>query len=143
MKCGECTLCCDLFPVKWLDKPMNTSCVHCDIGCKIHETKPSECSDFNCAYVQMEKANIELRPDNCGVIFEKLSDNIFFGTLNPNTTLTEFGKKQVYNFVKQGYSVVLASIKKTTNKFFINENHIEEEIRKEFSNQLKVRYGNL
>lgn len=136
LNCGECTLCCDLFPVRWLDKPPNSSCKFCEGGCTIHKMKPPECSDFNCAYVQMKKGNIELRPDKCGIIFEKLSDKIFFGTVDPKREPSDLGKRQAFNFVEQGYSVVLASSKRVGNLFLINKNHNEEEIRRELSERI-------
>ena len=141
MECGECTLCCDLFPVKWLNKPANTKCVHCDLGCKIHDTKPAECTDFDCAYVQMENIPIDLRPDKCGIIFEKLDDKIFYGTVNHNAKISDFGKGQINAFLKQGYSVILASLKEKEPKFFINEEHNEKEIRNEFTKHINLRYG--
>jgi hypothetical protein len=109
MNCGDCTLCCDLFPVKWLDKPANTKCKHCDKGCKIHDTKPAECRDFDCMYIQVENIPISLRPDNCKVIFEKLDDQTIHGTLDSKHELTEAAKKQIQSFIQQGYKVILGA----------------------------------
>ena len=140
MVCGECTLCCDLFEVKWLNKPVNTKCIHCDLGCKIHDEKPSECTDFDCAYIQSKVTNINLRPYKCGIIFEKLSDNIFYGTVNPNQKPTKYAFAQINNFITQGFSVVLGSIKEPTNKFIISDKHEELVIRNEFAEYLLNRY---
>ena len=130
--CGECTLCCTLFPVRWLEKPINTPCVHCDAGCMIHETKPAECSDFNCAYTQMAKENINLRPDKCGIIFEKLSSELRYGTVVPGMEISESAHRQIANFLAQGFSVVLSAIDKKDNCFAINEAHDEGHIRAQF-----------
>ena len=132
MECGQCTACCTLYPVEWLDKPVNTPCIHCDGGCKIQDTKPKECSDFNCAYLQMKSDNINLRPDNCGIIFEKHSERIFYGILIPDMEISKSGHGQIQSFLNQGYSVVLSSISERHNKYLISQNHKEEEIRMEF-----------
>jgi hypothetical protein len=143
-KCGECTLCCTLFPVKWLNKPPLTDCKHCILkkGCGIQDTKDDECRDFDCMYVQVGNIPIDLRPDKCGIIFEKWSDKIIYGTLDPNNEPSDMAKGQIQNFVQQGFSVVLASIKETTNKFFISKNHKEQDIRDEFYKLINT-YGNL
>ena len=132
MECGQCTACCTLYPVEWLDKPVNTPCIHCDNGCKIQDAKPKECSDFNCAYLQMKSDNINLRPDNCGIIFEKHSERIFYGILIPDMEISKSGHGQIQSFLNQGYSVVLSSISERHNKYLISQNHKEDEIRMEF-----------
>jgi hypothetical protein len=107
--CGECTLCCDLFPVKWLNKPVNSPCIFCNKGCTIHSDKPAECTDFDCMYIQSGTSRIELRPDKCKVIFEKTSDDTIRGTLDAKFEVTEIVKKQIKSFVKQGYTVILGA----------------------------------
>ena len=143
MDCGECTLCCELFPVKWLSKPANEPCIHCDNGCAIHETKPKECSGFDCAFVQGVDVAVKFRPDNCGVIFERLTDKIFYGTVNHNKEISEDGKTQARGFVRQGFSVVLGSLRKKKPFFMINEKHDEIDIGVEFMKQIEMRYGNI
>ena len=134
--CGECTLCCTLFKVDWLEKPENTPCIHCDTGCAIHNEKPKECTDFNCSYIQSSVDNENMRPDKCGIIFEMLTGKIFFGTVSGNVSYA--GYRQVENFLDQGFSVVLS--KNGEPEFIINDRHKESEIRKEFSETLN---GNL
>lgn len=36
MKCGDCTLCCKLLDISWMNSPVNEYCKECDIniGCK-------------------------------------------------------------------------------------------------------------
>jgi hypothetical protein len=110
MKCGECTLCCTLFSVKWLDKPVNTDCIHCVAkkGCSIQETKDVECIEYQCAYTQMEKVSEKLRPDNCGVVFEKLEDDLMFGTKSPKHKDFKFVQGQINAFLKEGINVVIS-----------------------------------
>ena len=134
--CGDCTACCDLFPVDELGKTMNEKCVHCEGGCTIYVDRPRSCSLFECAYLQ-SSAPESLRPDNCGVIYEKLSDRLFFGTAF--RVATEQGVAQARAFVAQGFSVVVAS---STGRFqprvYIAEGHDENEIRDEFFGRVKA-----
>ena len=140
-KCGECTLCCTLFPIKEINKPINTECVYCDKGCMIWDTKPEECTKFNCAYLQ-SSAGINLRPDRCGIIFEKVSERLFFGTVSPNRKPSEYALQQITNFNNQGYSVILSSLDTVYNRLFLADIHNELEIQAEFSKYLE-KYGNL
>lgn len=108
MECGDCTLCCDLLYIKELNKPSNTLCTFCDKGCTIHNGKPKECASFKCAYYQMKVASEKMRPDNCGVIFEKLEDDLMFGSVNPKHKDFSFIQGQIQFFLKEGINVVLA-----------------------------------
>ena len=143
MNCEECTLCCTMFPVNWLNKEMNTDCKHCNLGCMIHDTKPSECSDYNCMYAQVENVPKALRPDISGIIFDKMTDKIIYGMLDPKKNPSEIGKKQIGAFISQGFSVIMASSKKTENRYLINPAHDENEIRKEFTQCITNRYGRI
>lgn len=109
MECGGCTLCCELLPVQWLNKPVNVMCAYCDHGCTIQDTKDQECKDFNCMYAQVKGIPVDLRPDNCKVIFEKHPDNLIIATLDARYELSETAKKQIASFVKQGYTVRLGA----------------------------------
>jgi len=144
-KCGECTVCCTVLPISWLNKPANTPCKHCLVGggCNVHLTKDSECKDFNCAYIQSGNTHVELRPDNCGIMFERLSDNIFYGTVVPGVEVTETGKNQIRSFNNQGYSVVLFSFKEPKPLLFLNNDHRKDSIEEEFNKHLRSleQYG--
>lgn len=138
--CGGCTACCDLFPVRALAKPPNTKCQHCDAGCLIHETRPQECRDFDCMWLQ-STAPIEIRPDRCGIIFEKLSDRLIYGSvLQP---ITAEGARQAHAFVGQGFSVVLAKNTGGAPRLLLNPKHTKESVDQEFRQHLEDRYGNL
>jgi hypothetical protein len=69
--CGTCTLCCKVMAVQALDKPVGAWCQHCapGRGCKIHETRPSECRAFNCLWLGDPKFPENLRPDRTKVVF--------------------------------------------------------------------------
>lgn len=142
MECGECTLCCDLFPVAWLNKPALEVCKHvCESGCAVHETKPQECSGFDCAYAQHEVAPIELRPDHCNVVFEKINNTLFYGTQVPGKALTKFALGQIMTFNKQNYSVIIMEPGTEGPKLFVADTHNEQKVKLQFNNHLKKRYG--
>src|SRR5438876_465913 len=52
-KCGRCTLCCKVPPIKELDKPHDQWCQHCDAsrGCRIYADRPEVCREFYCGYL--------------------------------------------------------------------------------------------
>lgn len=131
-ECGDCTLCCRLLPVQWMDSPAGELCSECEegIGCRIFEEVDERCKKFSCMYNQVENARIELRPDNCGVIFEKLNDKLIFGTVEDE--MTEHGKAQCHSFVKQGFSVVLDSWKNKKLFVLAEEGRTKDEVIREF-----------
>ena len=138
MKCEECTMCCELLEIKELKKPAFTMCKFCKNGCSIHGSHPEECKKFECAYLQMENVNINLRPDKCKVVFEKLSDNIFFGTIHPDYELTLIARGQIKAFGQQGFSTIISSKFKKPS-LFLAEGHTEQQIKEEFEKILKTR----
>jgi len=114
MECGECTLCCTLLDIPWMDSKAGEPCKFCDKGCTIHETKDERCSEYMCAYNQAEIASQKMRPDNCGVIFEKLEDDLMFGTINPEHKDFSFMSGQIDSFLKEGINVVVSKNGKST-----------------------------
>ena len=117
MECGDCTLCCDLLPVKWLQKPVNTVCKYCDKGCMIHETKEEECKEFNCMYAQVEDIPLELRPDKSHVIFEKHSDSSIVATLDARFKMTPIAERQIkaLNFLQNRKTIFSSDYQKNLN----------------------------
>ena len=138
-ECGECTLCCELLYIKELNKPSNTLCTFCDKGCTIHNDKPKECQTFKCAYYQMKKVSIKLRPDNCGVIFEKLEDDLMLGTMNSKHKDFSFVQGQVSFFLKEKINVVLS---KQGIPIVYHLDGIPPETILKRIHTLKNRYGN-
>lgn len=78
--CGSCSLCCDLVAVTALAKPECQLCRHAEPGrpggaCTIYEARPEECRTFRCVWLISQEDEdktplpIELRPDNCHVVF--------------------------------------------------------------------------
>lgn len=140
MECGGCTFCCDILPVNWLKKPAMQSCIHCDNGCKIHTEKPAECTDFECEYTKSKKSHTDVRPDNLGIMFEKLTDNIILGTMHPLAEMGDIAKGQITHFCNNGLSVVVKKPNEQTN-VYLAEGHTGLWIRKEFNEYLNHRYG--
>lgn len=124
-------MCCTLFDVPELDKPSMKDCVHCavNVGCKIWKNRPQVCRDFVCAYYQDDSAPMTLRPDKCGVVFEKIKDQLFFGTLHPDYDLSQIVKDQVYYFNKDGFSVVIRDIKNNQMLFSLAQGHTQPMIQ--------------
>jgi len=136
MECGECTACCSVLKIDALDKPAYTPCTHCNKGCTIHKTKPQTCTEFECGYYQGKNIPIELRPDNCGIIFIKKTDRIFSGLIVPGVEVTDIAKGQIKAFNDQGYSVIL--LKQGANQFhlMLADGHRAEDIYKEYQEYL-------
>lgn len=136
MECGDCTVCCTLSVVHELNKKVGEHCVYCiNNGCEIYGKHPQVCKDFECAYLQ-GGANIELRPDKCGIMFFKKSDRIFCGVLVPEIPVTDLAKGQIISFKKQGYSIVLLKLGEGLH-VEVAEGHNKEEIYREYINTLK------
>lgn len=77
--CGDCTRCCTLMQVPHLNKPACVTCTHVvEGGCGIYNTRPKECADFECIWLQTQKTPQpwpkRLRPDRCGVMFTPTVD---------------------------------------------------------------------
>jgi hypothetical protein len=106
MKCGECTACCTLLPVTKIKKLAGVVCRHLKEGkCEINDSKPIECSEFECDYCQTDNASIDLRPDNCKMIFQRMTDKVYVGTLHPGYDITEVARAHITSLNKQGFKV--------------------------------------
>ena len=156
MDCGECTECCELLKIDSrkplqddeieqveIYSPAGELCNHCEknVGCKIHEMRPLICRTFQCAYTQHEDAPIELRPDKCGVIFEKLDDELIVGTIRPNKQITSAGIGQIQSFNKQGYSVVLTKYDTAEVKVFENNKEERRDVMVKFAKYRRIADG--
>lgn len=141
-KCGECTLCCYLLPVASLKKDAGVLCKHCVLtkGCAIYNSRPADCREFRCAYYQMDKVSVDLRPDNCKIIFEKVSDTIFFGTQDPRFEMTQVAKAQIQSFNSQGFSVIISTQDKGRHTY-LAKNHTERQIKREVQQFLEGQHG--
>lgn len=107
MECGACTSCCTLLKVDELNKAAGEECKHCTFKCEIYSTRPQSCRDLSCAYHQMQNVSIRLRPDYCGVVFEKLADDLMFGSVDPNHKDLSVIHGQINYFLNEGINTVL------------------------------------
>lgn len=140
MECGDCTLCCLLLPVPEIKKPANILCKYCDGQCSIYDRRPEECKLFNCVYKQMDKAFINLRPDKCKVIFEKMTGNIIHGTLHPDYDIKDIVKKQINMFLEEGYSVIIESLQFKNLHIYPTKNILSLDVYKEFKKKVEEKY---
>src|SRR5215475_10884455 len=68
--CGSCTLCCKLLVIETLNKPRNRWCDHCDVGhgCRVYDTRPSECRDFNCGFLTLPQLDEAWLPSTAKLV---------------------------------------------------------------------------
>jgi hypothetical protein len=131
-------MCCLLLQIKETDSKPCVYCKHCEpnVGCKIYDSRPDECRIFECSWKQMENAHIDLRPDNCHVVFEKWSDNVIVGSMN-TPDISDLIMAQIDYFRSEGISVLMVNYFERYRTYFLAENHTKEFIRKEIENSIK------
>lgn len=70
--CGDCCLCCHTLGVRELEKPALKWCEHCDVGsshaCKIYESRPQSCRDFQCLWLTAPQTPEAMWPKRSGVV---------------------------------------------------------------------------
>lgn len=123
-QCGECTACCVLLEITDTASKPNEVCKHCDlgVGCKIYDQRPQGCKEFMCMWLQMGYVHPDLRPDRCGLMFEKFSDEVICGvTSGHGVTRNVLG--QIEAFVQEGFSVVIMNHAKRQKSFFLAKGH--------------------
>jgi len=138
MECGNCTLCCKLLNIKETDSKPTEYCKYCtpEIGCNIYDERPESCRIFECAWKQMEKAHIDLRPDKCNVLFEKWSDNVMVGSMNVSY-ISDLVEKQIDHFRSEGISVIMLNNFEKYRTYFYAEGHTREFVQEEIENSVK------
>ena len=89
--CGECQLCCKLFPVPVLDKPAGEWCRHsCAGGCAIHGPRqPEVCRHYDCYWKDHDDLPDECRPDRIGVVVTEAGNIMVEGHFLPVVTFQE------------------------------------------------------
>lgn len=68
--CNGCTLCCTAIRVDSMAKPEWTHCRHIEpgVGCRIYTTRPDDCRNWNCGYLQDEQIAEHWYPRQCGMV---------------------------------------------------------------------------
>lgn len=123
-ECGDCTLCCTLLELHEVASKIDETCRHCNNGCEIHDSKPDECKTYQCMWSQMETVGDELRPDKCGIIFDRASNDVITARLEKGKLMNPFVSGQVNAFINEGFSVNIFRGKEM--KTFLNDNHTQE-----------------
>lgn len=77
-RCGACTLCCKLLPVKEFRKPANTVCKYqrSGKGCTVHGTseQPTTCKIWACRWLMNEDTEDLARPDRSHYVIDITPD---------------------------------------------------------------------
>jgi hypothetical protein len=73
-ECGECSLCCKVFPIKEISKPKDTWCPHCRPsgkgGCTIYNSRPQICRAYRCAWLGWGDMGDEWFPAHCKMVMD-------------------------------------------------------------------------
>lgn len=139
MDCGNCTVCCKDLYIPETDSKEGELCKYCkeNVGCLIYDKRPEECRTFECCWKQMKYAHIDLRPDNCGVCFEKYSDKVIIGSSEDELSKLILG--QIGYFNREGISVLIVDFKKKERYYFLADGHtvpfVEGEIKTRWQRQ--------
>lgn len=112
-ECGGCVVCCYVAEIVELKKPANVLCRYAKLGegCGVYKDRPGSCKKFSCSWLNGELVNEELRPDKCGVMFEKLPGKetyvAFVDGSNPNAWKAELVQKEMQLMLQFGQSVII------------------------------------
>lgn len=72
--CGPCGLCCKVFAVEELAKPMGVQCAHFSAGCTIYAHRPTPCRTFQCVWLMDPEMPHRFRPDQTKVVLDQDPD---------------------------------------------------------------------
>lgn len=132
-ECDGCTMCCELLPVPQLQKPESVLCGQCEVkvGCRIHNVRPMVCRTFDCVYIQDIDMDLELRPDNCKVMFEKVTDTLYLALELPRN-VGSWKSEKVLGFIKElnkkGISIIVSSFTTAPKEFLLAEGVTKEQV---------------
>lgn len=77
----------------------------------------------------MEKVNKDLRPDHCGVLFEKINDTLFLATVDAELDeIMPIVKGQIRSFNNEGFSVMMQKFTPHESICFISQGADREAI---------------
>ena len=130
-KCDKCSLCCKILPIQEIKKPENILCINCNEGCSIYNNRPSSCKDFKCEWLIDNSMSTDLKPNNCDIIFEKISDKILIGNTdikNIDAWKKDNVKKYIKSLNDEGVSVVISSFSNSPKIFFLAKGDTKESV---------------
>ena len=106
-RCGDCTLCCSAIAVYELGKGTGTPCRHvAGNGCSIHCSRPAECRDFDCLWLQ-GWFDVAERPDALGVVFFVDCGVVCVTESSPGSSQNPRVQQVVRGFLEAGTSIVI------------------------------------
>lgn len=141
--CGECKACCTVIGVAELNKGNYLRCKHlCGSGCKIYDTKPTACTEYQCGY---RFGLVKDRPDRIGLIVDyqliPLPGAIRVWEVRKGAANTRKGKRLISMLRKKYDCEVAVANKETTTLLkqklvlrtptFVSEPIVDESIRQE------------
>jgi hypothetical protein len=77
--CGGCDLCCRLYEIDELAKPVHSACSHAlpEGGCGIHGAHPMTCRTFACMWLVREELDARWRPSEAGFVLRTEGLSLF------------------------------------------------------------------
>lgn len=137
-ECGSCTLCCKLLETHDIPSEIGIYCQHCasDSGCTIHDERPEECRIYQCMWSQMEHTAEELRPDRCGIIFDRISDDVICARLEKGEKIRDLTFGQINSFRNEGFSIMVFRDKDYT--YFLTKSHTNDYVKKVVNDSSKL-----
>tara|TARA_R110000772_G_scaffold17946_3_gene49862 strand:+ start:20048 stop:20506 length:459 start_codon:yes stop_codon:yes gene_type:complete len=135
-ECGDCTLCCELLPIGEINKPASVLCGDCVLtkGCSIYDKRPQSCRDFECSYISSDDMEEDLKPINCNVIFEKVTETVHLALIHPKD-LDAWQAEPVKNYIlglkANGISTIISSYTRAPKYTVVAEGRTKEDIWEE------------
>jgi hypothetical protein len=78
----------------------------------------------------MKVTTEELRPDICGVLFEKYSDKVIVGSTT-ESELSDLMLGQITYFQKEGISVLIVNQNEKTRTFYLADGHTRQSVKED------------
>jgi hypothetical protein len=119
-------MCCKELELHTVASAIGELCRYCTVGtgCQIYDSRPDECKQYQCMWSQMEHVADDLRPDRCGVIFDRSGDDVITGRINKDDDISPLVRAQVEAFMREGFSVVIFKGKQSLA--YMQEEHSRE-----------------
>jgi hypothetical protein len=99
--CGDCTLCCKVYPVPVMEKPRGVWCKECKPGrgCGIWQDRPQFCREFHCTYILDQRLGPEWKPNVAKFVMNWAAKGMLHVTVDPNFPLS-YRKEPYYRALK-------------------------------------------
>jgi hypothetical protein len=116
--CGDCRLCCKVFPLPVLEKPAGAWCRYsCAGGCAIHGLlMPEVCRRYDCFWREHDDLLESWRPDRIGIVVTE-SGNVTIGCHPLPVVLfeediagasrCEAGREMLDRLISRGFAVMI------------------------------------